>query len=992
MRTTSLIVQFVLLTFFAFGQQPTPLTTTSFINLDDPDVEPAYNYDMIPPVEADILDNPDNYTPDMDNRYFMSVFGPRHKEVDMSSIQYFDFHQGTDITWNVSHNNEEYTSDNPPNIVSMCDGVVFDIYNPDYEDAENTATGRFVTVRCDQEFAGNPAWGSIYIAYRHLDEINEDLYIGQSILQGTLIGSMGETGETDAVHLHMSVIRRNTESEINVHPMRIFDPVAIPHLLDYLTEAEITQLNYSEAEALFRIAIPYHQANLKSLKVSLPNNAYTNTYDFEAVSQLDEAQRDNHAIVTGLELFAYPFNRGETAYDRHWNKYDDGKITDAYPSSPENLEDFAPFLAEGLLHTPAYVLDVKVNDLPEGYHIEDLEIELLDIYGRGVRANGVESHGSFAWAMINSEDDDAEERGENATEDPGEVLVYEDTNTDAKDLELVHNFNKKGNQIVGLRFESLGLPADAVVTDATLQFRADASAKLDENELTNLQIRAQHSPNALAFEEVFHNLSERETSLSVVDWEINEVWTPNQMDKNQSVSITPLLQEVVDRNANAWTNASPLVLLFNGTGKRKADAFDPDGNSRKNAYVYIEYTTEQNEFSNFAPEVFLTNPQDGAEFETLDPITFEAVAFDANHDLQKVEFYVNDIFQGDDWNAPYTLNWQPQSNGNFVIKAVAIDEQGNQTDSYEHEIDISSNIQIQHLQIALDHDNHDVEEHQSGTIWKKNKDLELCYDSFTPSDANQAIGRQYVGLRFEDIDLPANAVVTNAYVQFTADETHNNHTPITIWGERDVHPDDFSYDQFDVSNRDKTVANTNWIPAAWNAVDEAGLAQQSADISSILQEIISLPDWQAGGDVVLILHSELTGRRTAISHDQSPAKAPKLIIEFTSPEEMMNMTTMPVQHSPSLNTLSAKELDISIKPNPVPTNQKLELTLWHEGTTEATVTIFSNAGQLMYRSPITFEDQTDLNIELVDYPAGFYWVKINTARQQVIEKVVVIGN
>ena len=996
MKTTFLTVQFVLLALFAFGQRPTQLNTTSFIDLNGQDVEPAYNYDMIPPVEADILDSPNDYIPNMSNRYFMSVFGPRHKEVSLSSIQFFDFHKGTDITWRVNHGDEVYTADNPPNIQNMCDGVVYDIYNPGNNEAENTATGRFVVVKCNQSFAGNPSWGNIYIAYRHLDEINEDLQEGHPISAGTLIGSMGETGHTNTVHLHMSVIRRNTGSQINVHPMRIFDPTSIPHLLDYLEDAEITQLKYSETEALFRIAIPYNQANLKSLKFSLPDDAYTNTYDFEVVSQFEEADRDNHNIVPGLELFVYPFNRGEPAYDRHWNKFDDNEITSVYPSSPHNSQDFAPFLSEGLLQTPAYVLDVKINDLPEGYDIEDLQIELIDIYGRGIRANGVQSEGGFAWAMINSEDDDAEERGSDANLHPGGVNFDNhdqnndnQSNTDGKDLELVRNYNASGNQIVGLRFEELGLPADAVVTDATLQFRADISADPSNDQLTNLQIKAQHSADAPAFEEVFYNLSQRETSLSTVDWAITEAWSPGQMGGNQKVNITPLLHEVVDRNAGDWTTESPLVLLINGTGKRKADAFDPNGNSKKNAYVYIEYT---NQIAQFAPEVFLTNPQDGATFQTLAPITIDAFAFDADHNLQKVAFYVNDVFQGEDWNVPYSFDWQPQGNGDFVIKAVAIDEQGNQTDSYEHEIEIISNNQIQNLEIALAHDNHDVEEHESGTIWKKNKDLELCYDSFTPSDANLPIRRQHVGLRFENIALPANATVTNAYIQFTADETHSNNTTITIWGEGDIAPDDFSYTKYDVSNRVKTVASTDWVPEAWNVVNEAGLKQQTTDVSSILQEIIALPNWQSGGDMVFILHSDDLGRRTAISHDQSPEKAPKLMIEFTTNEGIANLKVGTNQNYASNHSKSSEELIVGLKPNPVSTNQEVELTVQQQGSTEAFVTIFSNAGQVMYRSPVVFNDRADLKIELTNYPAGFYWIKINTGKQQVIEKMVVTGN
>ena len=57
----------------------------------------------------------------------MSVFGPRFKLVSSSNVGYFDFHQGSDITPDVTSGGVTYHEDSPPPIVSMCAGEVDDV-------------------------------------------------------------------------------------------------------------------------------------------------------------------------------------------------------------------------------------------------------------------------------------------------------------------------------------------------------------------------------------------------------------------------------------------------------------------------------------------------------------------------------------------------------------------------------------------------------------------------------------------------------------------------------------------------------------------------------------------------------------------------------------------------------------------------------------------------------------------------------------------------
>ena len=79
------------------------LSTSSFTDTSYPDIEPPYNYNLGYPVYADIVNaDPSTYMPHFDHRYFMSIYGPRYKQVDTSNVGYFDFHQGADIIHDVS--------------------------------------------------------------------------------------------------------------------------------------------------------------------------------------------------------------------------------------------------------------------------------------------------------------------------------------------------------------------------------------------------------------------------------------------------------------------------------------------------------------------------------------------------------------------------------------------------------------------------------------------------------------------------------------------------------------------------------------------------------------------------------------------------------------------------------------------------------------------------------------------------------------------------
>ncbi len=173
----------------------------------------------------------------------------------------------------------------------------------------------------------------------------------------------------------------------------------------------------------------------------------------------------------------------------------------------------------------------------------------------------------------------------------------------------------------------------------------------------------------------------------------------------------------------------------------------------------------------------------------------------------------------------------------------------------------------------------DVEEHvtEGNAIDITSSDLEL-------PDEGGGGDLQEIGIRFQNIAVPAGATVTKASIQFTVDEADDEPTSLRIYGELSPDPVQFSTNAGDVTSRKKTVAFVDWndIPI-WDAdsIGTAGPNQLTPDLSSIVQEIVSQPGW-GGGAMAFIIVANPGGERTAESFDGDEAAAPLLHIEYTS--------------------------------------------------------------------------------------------------------------
>ena len=106
---------------------------------------------------------------------------------------------------------------------------------------------------------------------------------------------------------------------------------------------------------------------------------------------------------------------------------------------------------------------------------------------------------------------------------------------------------------------------------------------------------------------------------------------------------------------------------------------------------------------------------------------------------------------------------------------------------------------------------------------------------------------------FPTVDIAADAIVIYCSVSFQIDEVRPGQSDqgvtVTIYGEKNANAAAPSTTNGDLSARTPTAASVMWQPEASAAV---GDELESPDISSIVREIIALPDWAAGNPMAIL--------------------------------------------------------------------------------------------------------------------------------------------
>jgi len=146
----------------------------------------------------------------------------------------------------------------------------------------------------------------------------------------------------------------------------------------------------------------------------------------------------------------------------------------------------------------------------------------------------------------------------------------------------------------------------------------------------------------------------------------------------------------------------------------------------------------------------------------------------------------------------------------------------------------------------------DVEEHlDEGDIDTGSSDLEMPYEDTgtPPSDL------QLVGLRFQNVVIPAGVIIESAYIQFTADDEKltGNTVNLAIWGQKEPNPESFGGGDYILLSAPRTSAVAKWSNLPDWTSGQANLASRTSDISNVIEELVNQIGWVSGNSIVVII-------------------------------------------------------------------------------------------------------------------------------------------
>jgi hypothetical protein len=133
---------------------------------------------------------------------------------------------------------------------------------------------------------------------------------------------------------------------------------------------------------------------------------------------------------------------------------------------------------------------------------------------------------------------------------------------------------------------------------------------------------------------------------------------------------------------------------------------------------------------------------------------------------------------------------------------------------------------------------------------------------------------QVVGLRFTDLDIPRDARILSAYLEFAAHERTTRTSSITIRAQATDDAPTIATAGGNPTLGPLTVAGVEWSPARGNVAGGSG--ERTPDLAPMFQEVVSRPGWSPGNAVVLVFTRAGQGE----PFEGGRTEAPQLHIEY----------------------------------------------------------------------------------------------------------------
>ncbi len=137
----------------------------------------------------------------------------------------------------------------------------------------------------------------------------------------------------------------------------------------------------------------------------------------------------------------------------------------------------------------------------------------------------------------------------------------------------------------------------------------------------------------------------------------------------------------------------------------------------------------------------------------------------------------------------------------------------------------------------------------------------------------------YIGLRFQNITIPAGSTINSAVFQGNVVSTSLDDPDILIYCQDHDNATAFAAGSAGISGRTLTTANT-----PWSATNIGAGYQTSPDFAAAVQEVIDRGGWASGNALALILKGNSSSSNfRLVAYDDGGGSYTNLIIDYTAP-------------------------------------------------------------------------------------------------------------
>ena len=449
-----------------------------------------------------------------------------------------------------------------------------------------------------------------------------------------------------------------------------------------------------------------------------------------------------------------------------------------------------------------------------------------------------------------------------------DVEISTNFSATSSDLELggFDSYNA-GAQYVALRFQNVNLPTNAQISKAYIQF----TTKDVNTQTANLTIKCQQG-NAASYIST-ENLLLRTYVTPVVTWNPT-AWTV-AAEKGLNQQTTNLAAQIQSAIATNWTSDNALSFILQGNATTdnilNARSYENNATHAGAPELVIEYTTGVNPCSPDILPPTITNCPANISLTTTNSTavaTWTVPTITDNCTTNITPSVTSAPTAGLTLGSAFPL-------GTTTITYNANDATNNNAVPCVFTVTVSGSSSSSTITIPIVNSNDDVE--ISTNFSATSSDLELGgFDSYNA-------GAQYVALRFQNINLPTNAQISKAYIQFTTKDINTQTANLTIKCQQGNATSYISTEN--LLQRTYVTPVVSWNPTAWTVAAEKGLNQQTANLAAQIQSAIAT-NWTSGNALSFVLQGNATTdnilNARSYEHNATHAGAPELVIEYTT--------------------------------------------------------------------------------------------------------------